>query len=1166
MKIATKIEIKIESDEDRDKDQDKDFFEQDLICSHQRGVLMKPAMLGLVAAAVVLTAARFSAAAPAGTDTNSPLVLFSFKKSAPVVDGELNDACWKGAQVATGFIVTGKHEKPSADTAVMSGYDDQALYVAVKAGESLMDKLTVDTSSPWRADCIEIFLNPRRAEKGYFHFMVDSAGNAAAFLRDGGGERQVTLPIAAKAKRLADGWSVELAIPFEALGTSAPQDNQHWAFNVARERYTVSPPENSSWAALGTFGESEKFAQLAFYSRSEVVADINYWKRSDSDPLMRRLVVSGFDIAAAAPARKQADLWTYDPYLPDSKKNARWNCYGVAAEEAYGPRAKGEPCPAAKKYPEFYRVAMGINRSLFARSSRDDKISQLRKSAFYAEASPAATNAAALAARLERAGVALDAELNAIYQAYGVAFEDDWNKAGLAGLAERGDAVLAQTRSLHVQAEQGLASLAEAMRATTRWESVAFDLPPAEARPNKDGTNLRLQFAGMRFYGYDEIYDLLGTWDSINWDWNGGIAEMLAPGQYTYGGIDSHYRRLDRIGKTRRGNFPTAVFMAEYILPLPPWLEKAIQTDPDLLVRSQDGLTADAYDIGAGEGSKRRQRMQPGMNPHHPRVTEFVHDYLTKWAAHANRDGRAHFFLAGWEDSHYIQVPTPQGPKQRSVGYIESGKTAFRAYLRERYATIAELNAKWGAAYAAFDAVQPPDDKYISPAPRASGLTYEFERWGRVEHARSRARQRRFLKEGAPSVPVMTDDSITMLEMNGYLNFKEHAADVCSFHSNPGNEEAMWVYLHSLGRRFGDMPLGYYENYWAMYTREHLADERLAQRDVRKFFFTLFMRDVRFSSWWLNYAGHATEYLVAYGGGTFRLDYDQTTVRLCATELPVMFARGRAIERALIESRQEIPTSAIIQPCASIFNAAAMGRTYRDSPPIRAMIDLHYQLFAPGNYPHDYLPEEMVLDGRASLDEYKLLVLAHAPYVAEEFARRLRTWVERGGTLIAVGPFALMNEFGRELPANVSLMKTLWTQADQAAPIEARGVGKGRVVYLGQPVDVCLRNAASREKLLSVFADAAQRTAVSVHPDLKILVRDGRRGVRFLCLSNQNVERPLETAVTVEGRYTSALDVVAPGGFPVPLKRDGKHTVLRVALDPGEWTMIGLGTRSLFDG
>ena len=113
-------------------------------------------------------------------------------------------------------------------------------------------------------------------------------------------------------------------------------------------------------------------------------------------------------------------------------------------------------------------------------------------------------------------------------------------------------------------------------------------------------------------------------------------------------------------------------------------------------------------------------------------------------------------------------------------------------------------------------------------AGEVSGLTYEFERWRRLNYVRILAKTRQFLREGAPNVPVMPDPSHFLSDGNGYLMYRENAGDIMSFHSGPGKEEPMWVYLSTMNRVFGKMT-GYFENYYGMWARAHLANERLAK-------------------------------------------------------------------------------------------------------------------------------------------------------------------------------------------------------------------------------------------------------------------------------------------------------------------------------------------------
>ncbi|MDD5704753.1 MAG: sugar-binding protein [Kiritimatiellae bacterium] len=1084
------------------------------------------------------------------------LTLFSLKKTPPLVDGDLGDPCWQGAQTAAGFMALGKVAPAAADTEVRSCYDDANLYLAIKLNEPHTDRLQVSPRGVFAGDCVEVFLDPRNEGRSYFHFAVDSHGNHYAGFNDGT-EQTLSLEIAARSARGNGFWAVEMAIPFAALEAPLPRDNQRWLINVGRERYAVTPGENSSWAALGAFSQRERFGRLAFYSRHEIVADINYWNQSDRDPLMMRPSVSGYLIAQAnAGARRTPTLWTYDPFGAD-RTNKAWK--GRTYPGIHQSRPLGE-----KEYPEFYRAAQGINRCLIAKARADERLTQLRRQAYYAVTRDA-EDTTGVPATLEQESGAIDEEMNAIYMAYGSACDVGWSKDRLEGIDRRIADLTATIDAFHRKTDETAATLGTKLQAQSPWKRADLTLAPDDRRLNADGATRRFSFSAWSSIhsGTEEPYSLLTAFDAGALHWPAVIPRPPESGKYDY---------LDQtIGEHGSFGFPKALTpvafgIHSYLMPLTQVLAEKAKTDPDIVLRSQDGLTgtiASAFGI---------PNFCNGGNPNHAEVKAYVDDYLRKLAAYVAPGGRMDFFLTAWESSVYFYGAGTNGTSSmRSTGFNVSGKAAFREYLRERYANIRKLNRKWRASYPSFDAIEPPDDKYIRPAVKPSGLVFEFERWQRVNWVRYIAGLRASLKSGAPDIPVQVDPSVALLEMNGYLLFKEQGADIYAYHDNPGSEEAMWNYLSTMNRKFGKV-LGHQENYFQMYAAAHLNDERLAQRDIRKWFFDMLMHDIRYSTWWLSsYMSHKTDYIVAYGGGTFGVDYDQTILRWSIAGLAPLFDRCRSIERALIESSQYVPKTAIIQPCTTVFMLSAMGQTCQQSTAIREMLRTHYQLLLPGNHPHDYLPEEMVLDGKAELADYSCLVLPYAPYMTEKFSRLIMKWVKRGGNLIAFGPFAVADETGRDLTADVSLFRALFPNVQVTGPndwgtlrdgtpwakaMEVRSHGKGSVVCLNRSADVIMRDASLAKSLQEHLAVVAERTAVSPAPDLKILTRTGRRGEMYLCLLNNNVEAPLETTVTVSGAYRQALDILVPGWCPVPAAAKDDQTCLNVRLDPGDFTLI----------
>ncbi|MFH2068987.1 MAG: beta-galactosidase, partial [Candidatus Omnitrophota bacterium] len=966
-------------------------------------------------------------------------------------------------------------------------------------------------------------------------------------------------------------WTIELAIPFSDLKSSYPEDNRRWGFNVGRERYAVSPTELSTWASLGGFTQRERFGKLVFYSKSEIIANIDYWKvMAEEDPLMRRPEVPGYEIASDQ-GEKKSDLWTYDPMSIKVDKHAKWGVRGASQRWSLW------PIPDAKSsYPEFYQAAMSVNRALVAKSNLDDKLEQVRKTGAYYKAINGTSGQKSTLDLLKteqdfktRSEI-IDIALNTAYQAYGEAFDQDWNKEKLAGLDTKINDILAKITELGEKSDHTLALIQDTLQKTSPWNNLSLALPASEKRINRDGANERLRYSlngqGFRYY---ELNRLLGEFDSIensSINMSSKTAELVAPGKYAFQFMDDTYK----VAKKDYGvNTQYSVVYGTHNcwMLMPPWLIDKIKTDSDILLQSRDGLT------GFRMNDWPAYSIYTGVNPNNPEVMEFNRDYLKNLSAHASAYKMTDFFITGWENSEYFRCMLNNQEVFRSLGYNTTGKKAFRDYLKERYSSIAGLNAQWKSTYASFENIEPPEDKFIQPPKMVSGLTYEFERWQRVNHARYLGKLRSFLKEGAPEIPVMNDPSVTLLGGSQYLAFKENTADIYSYHSNPASEEAMWVLLNTLSRKFGKV-LAYNENYVEMYTLPHLKDERLAKREISKFFFTLFLRDIRYSVWWNSHSGNSVSYIIGYGGGFCNLDYDQTIFRWSTTEYAPMYARGRFIEKALLESAPEQPKIAVISPCSTIFNLASMGRSPFDNPAVKGMLDSHNFLLDPQNYSHDYIFEEMVLDKMASLDDYQVVILPYAVYLTEEFSRTIKQWVEKGGTLIAVGPFGLTNEFGFDLTADKSLFKTLFPKYTRTGSEDwdfttgenlskdpallIKDVGKGMVAYLNKSLYVSLQSPAVKNALTEFLGQKTKRTAVSPDADLKILVREGKDGEKHLALCNLNVEKPLSTTVTVDGRYASALDVVVPGCMPVPARVSQGKTVLNVFLDPGDWTYIKL--------
>ncbi|MDD5706074.1 MAG: beta-galactosidase [Kiritimatiellae bacterium] len=1098
-------------------------------------------------------------------DKRRELTLFSLKALPPALDGRLNDACWNEAQMAMGFMPLGMIAPADPDTEVMSCYDRDRVYLGIACRHAGTD----DRGS------LDIYLDPSGAGESWYYFNVNRQGQCQARVISGNQtDSETAIAVVTAVGTSAEGWVMEISIPFAEFGATAPANNRHWGFNVVRH---VEGGRDSSWAAVGyPYSQRALFGALQFYSGYDVAAQAFAWDGADRDPLMGRRTVSGLEIARQASGQtvavNQPDLWTYDPYQAH-----------LVSDLPVAPYREGLTPAMRSALPEFYHAAMGINRLLARRAMLDEKLGFAKRVEFYRQA-PAVSGVATQSREttlspvgIERDASSLDRRLNDAFRIYGRAYGRNrehaaTNAAALAGLPRELADLERCLTALDAGLDRFMAAAVSQARMERSWESGSLALPPDAMYLNDEGVSRRFAFCyydeyhrmtGPREDRLEEAYNsLLGPFDSREIG-NGfhHAPELEGPGAFRfakYEALIADYQTNGTIGRF----FTTVPFGYGALCSgmVAPWLVEAAKTNSDILLTSQDGY---AHNSGWG----------PALNINNPQALDYMRGYLREMARQVTALADTHFFMTAQEGGYELSVSVGDLRLTRSQGYSPSGLAAFRRYLEERYGKVETLNARWRSRYAAFAEIVPPPDKHIQPPDGASGLRYEFERWQRVNFARYLGRIRDFLKEGAPTVPVMADPSHYLADMNGYLAYKEHVADIQSFHLNPSREEAMWVYLSTMNRVFGRVT-GYGENYWGMFRRAHLNDERLAKRDVQRFFFALFMWDVRLSCWWPWHDRGNLDYDVYYNGAPCRLQYDQTILKWSTAAVPQMFARCRRIEKALIESRPEIPRTAIVQPCASVFTLASLGRG-SDTPIFNHMFDLHNRLLQPRNLPHDYIPEEMVLDGKARLADYTLLFLPYAPYLSEDFSGRLKTWVENGGVLVAIGPFALWNECGHDLAPSESLFKTLFPKwrrtgggdwdytldgGERTAPPAVTNVphGRGRLAYLNCSLDVVLRNEALRTQLHGVLADSAWYTARTGSPDMELLVRDGDGGERYLGLCNRNVRWPTEAEVTVLGEYPNPLDILIPGWFPVTSTIAQGCTLLRVRLEPGEWTVIRL--------
>ena len=192
-------------------------------------------------------------------------------ESIPVIDGKIEDKCWKRAACAKDFMLEMKKGKLAAEkTEVYICYDAKNLYLFWKVYESNMPGVKLGPP-PDVKDKIElkeaVYLFINTGFKGYYRFAASPMGAQLDELRDYSTTQSPGMgyesPWQAKSGRFAHGWTMEMAIPFTALQnkgsfSGTPEPGSSWTMNLCRRRYQGEVSQwcltSRCWRNYGCFG------------------------------------------------------------------------------------------------------------------------------------------------------------------------------------------------------------------------------------------------------------------------------------------------------------------------------------------------------------------------------------------------------------------------------------------------------------------------------------------------------------------------------------------------------------------------------------------------------------------------------------------------------------------------------------------------------------------------------------------------------------------------------------------------------------------------------------------------------------------------------------------------------------------------------------------------
>ncbi len=227
----------------------------------------------LLPAALLLLSVACTQKAPAIPEAriyNAPKATGSIQ-----IDGVLDEPDWQNAPLSEAFAdIRGVdfEPKPSKATYMKMLWDDECLYIAgIIEEDNVTASLTDHDAIIYHDNDFEVFIDPDKDCRNYFEIENNAFGTVMDLLMDRPYRDQghFFLPWDCRGLRLAthvngtlndpsdtdQGWTVEIAIPFEALTVdfTNPKDLQDWHINFSRVEWLKAggPEENWVWNPTG---------------------------------------------------------------------------------------------------------------------------------------------------------------------------------------------------------------------------------------------------------------------------------------------------------------------------------------------------------------------------------------------------------------------------------------------------------------------------------------------------------------------------------------------------------------------------------------------------------------------------------------------------------------------------------------------------------------------------------------------------------------------------------------------------------------------------------------------------------------------------------------------------------------------------------------------------
>ncbi len=202
---------------------------------------------GLFGLAGLLCASVFGADEPAMTKSTAIARI----DTPPVIDGVLDDTAWATAVVVSDLhqVKPREYDAPTERTEILLSYDDDAIYVGVRAFDGSPDEISARVLRQGEGlrgeDRVRVIIGPFNDKRSGYNFMVNANSvRLEGIYKDGDFDREWTGIWQAGAMINDEGWVAEMRIPFKTLSFNSDAD---WAINFSRE--IARTQEEMAWVS-----------------------------------------------------------------------------------------------------------------------------------------------------------------------------------------------------------------------------------------------------------------------------------------------------------------------------------------------------------------------------------------------------------------------------------------------------------------------------------------------------------------------------------------------------------------------------------------------------------------------------------------------------------------------------------------------------------------------------------------------------------------------------------------------------------------------------------------------------------------------------------------------------------------------------------------------------